>query len=275
MDVPYRLASRSSEQRFDWYDESTWSADDRRRRHGVPGAAGRPDRARAGRRVHQAGGGRRSAPGGPAVRPRRRQPGSRLRRLRRAALELEHAVKASGADWTIVRPAWFAQGFSEDFLRYYVLGRRDPAVGRRRRRGMDRHQRRRRRDDGRAARRGAHRRDVLAVRAAHADDGRGRRRAVDRDRPADHATSISSRRSTSPNWSSYGLAAGGRGGGPRPVRGDPQPPLGVRLGRRPAGSRPGRRATSPTGRARPRRPECGPHEPHQRSSPSPDSSAAR
>ena len=36
-------------------------------------------------------------------------------------LELEDAVKASGADWTIVRPAWFAQGFSEDFLRYHVL----------------------------------------------------------------------------------------------------------------------------------------------------------
>ncbi len=24
-------------------------------------------------------------------------------------------------DWTIVQPAWFAQGFSEDFLRYHVL----------------------------------------------------------------------------------------------------------------------------------------------------------
>ena len=30
-------------------------------------------------------------------------------------------VKASGADWTIIQPAWFAQGFSEDFLRYHVL----------------------------------------------------------------------------------------------------------------------------------------------------------
>ena len=38
-----------------------------------------------------------------------------------SSLELEHAVQASGADWTIVRPAWFAQNFSEDFLRYHVL----------------------------------------------------------------------------------------------------------------------------------------------------------
>jgi uncharacterized protein YbjT (DUF2867 family) len=36
-------------------------------------------------------------------------------------LELEYAVQGSGADWTIVRPAWFAQGFSEDFFYDYVL----------------------------------------------------------------------------------------------------------------------------------------------------------
>ena len=29
--------------------------------------------------------------------------------------------QGSGADWTIIRPAWFAQGFSEDFLLDYVL----------------------------------------------------------------------------------------------------------------------------------------------------------
>ncbi|MBO2449406.1 NAD(P)H-binding protein [Actinomadura barringtoniae] len=28
----------------------------------------------------------------------------------------ENAVRASGADWTILRPSWFAQNFSEDFL---------------------------------------------------------------------------------------------------------------------------------------------------------------
>ena len=37
-----------------------------------------------------------------------------------SGLELEHAVKDSGADWTIVRPAWFMQGFSEDFMLDYV-----------------------------------------------------------------------------------------------------------------------------------------------------------
>jgi uncharacterized protein YbjT (DUF2867 family) len=36
-------------------------------------------------------------------------------------LDLEYAVKDSGADWTIVRPSWFAQGFSEDFLYDYVM----------------------------------------------------------------------------------------------------------------------------------------------------------
>jgi uncharacterized protein YbjT (DUF2867 family) len=39
-----------------------------------------------------------------------------------SSVELENSVRASGADWTIVRPAWFAQNFSEDFLFEYVLG---------------------------------------------------------------------------------------------------------------------------------------------------------
>ena len=39
-----------------------------------------------------------------------------------SSVELENAVRASGADWTIVRPAWFAQNFSEDFLYDYVMG---------------------------------------------------------------------------------------------------------------------------------------------------------
>jgi len=34
---------------------------------------------------------------------------------------VEHAVQDSGADWTIIRPAWFMQGFSEDFLYDYVM----------------------------------------------------------------------------------------------------------------------------------------------------------
>ncbi|WP_246485792.1 NAD(P)H-binding protein [Kribbella qitaiheensis] len=38
-----------------------------------------------------------------------------------SSLDLENALKDSGADWTIVRPAWFAQNFSEDFLLDDVL----------------------------------------------------------------------------------------------------------------------------------------------------------
>ena len=118
--VPYRLASRSSEQRFDWYDESTWSAT-------IAGAdtaylappVGPTGLAQAGRFIQQAAaeGLRR------VVLLSGRGVGSLGRdfAVYDGQLDLEHAVKASGADWTIVQPAWFAQGFSEDFLRYHVL----------------------------------------------------------------------------------------------------------------------------------------------------------
>lgn len=118
--VPYRLASRSSEQRFDWYDDSTWSAT-------IAGAdtaylappVGPTGLAQAGRFIHQAAaeGLRR------VVLLSGRGVGSPGRdfAVYDGQLDLEHAVKTSGADWTIVQPAWFAQGFSEDFLRYHVL----------------------------------------------------------------------------------------------------------------------------------------------------------
>ena len=118
--VPFRLASRSSEQRFDWYDESTWSAT-------IAGAdtaylappVGPTGLAQAGRFIQQAAaeGLRR------VVLLSGRGVGSPGRdfAVYDGSLELEHAVQASGADWTIVQPAWFAQGFSEDFLRYHVL----------------------------------------------------------------------------------------------------------------------------------------------------------
>jgi uncharacterized protein YbjT (DUF2867 family) len=118
--VPFRLASRSSEQRFDWYDESTWSAT-------IPGAdiaylappVGPTGLAQAGRFIKQAAneGLRR------VVLLSGRGVGSPGRdfAVYDGSLELEHAVKDSGADWTIVQPAWFAQGFSEDFLRFHVL----------------------------------------------------------------------------------------------------------------------------------------------------------
>lgn len=119
--IPYRLASRSSEQRFDWYDESTWSTT-------IAGTdtaylappVGPTGLAQAGRFIKQAAneGLRR------VVLLSGRGVGSPGRdfAVYDGQLDLEHAVQASGADWTIVQPAWFAQGFSEDFLRYHVLG---------------------------------------------------------------------------------------------------------------------------------------------------------
>jgi uncharacterized protein YbjT (DUF2867 family) len=118
--VPFRLASRSSEQRFDWYDDSTWSPT-------IAGAdtaylappVGPTGLAQAGRFIKQAAneGLRR------VVLLSGRGVGSPGRdfAVYDGSLDLEHAVKASGADWTIVQPAWFAQGFSEDFLRHHVL----------------------------------------------------------------------------------------------------------------------------------------------------------
>ena len=118
--VPYRLASRSSAQRFDWYDDSTWSPT-------IAGAetaylappVGPTGLAQACRFIKQAAseGLRR------VVLLSGRGVGSPGRdfAVYDGGLELEDAVKASGADWTIIQPAWFAQGFSEDFLRYHVL----------------------------------------------------------------------------------------------------------------------------------------------------------
>ncbi|MFC6158141.1 NAD(P)H-binding protein [Kribbella jiaozuonensis] len=117
-EVPYRLASRSSEQRFDWYDESTWAAT-------IAGAetaylappVGPTGLAQAGKFIEQADGLRR------LVLLSGRGVGSPGRdfAVYDGQLELENVAKASGLDWTIVQPAWFAQGFSEDFLRYHVL----------------------------------------------------------------------------------------------------------------------------------------------------------
>lgn len=118
--VPYRLASRSTEQRFDWYDDSTWADT-------IKGAdtaylappVGPTGLAQAGRFVQQAAadGLRR------LVLLSGRGVGSAGRdfAVYDGQLDLENVVKASGLDWTIVQPAWFAQDFSEDFLCYHVL----------------------------------------------------------------------------------------------------------------------------------------------------------
>ncbi|MEV8377610.1 NAD(P)H-binding protein [Kribbella sp. NPDC056861] len=119
--IGYRLASRSSEQRFDWYDESTWSPTVA----GIDTAylappVGPTGLAQAGKFIQQAAseGLRR------VVLLSGRGVGSPGRdfAVYESSVELENAVRASSADWTIVRPAWFAQNFSEDFLLDYVLG---------------------------------------------------------------------------------------------------------------------------------------------------------
>jgi uncharacterized protein YbjT (DUF2867 family) len=118
--VPFRLASRSSEQRFDWYDESTWSATiaSSDTAYLAP-PVGPTGLAQAGRFIQQAA----AAGLRRVVLLSGRGVGSPGRdfAVYDGSLDLEHAVQASGADWTIVQPAWFAQGFSEDFLRYHVL----------------------------------------------------------------------------------------------------------------------------------------------------------
>ncbi|TDO54760.1 uncharacterized protein YbjT (DUF2867 family) [Kribbella sp. VKM Ac-2527] len=118
--TPVRLASRSSEQRFDWYDEGTWAGT----AAGIDTAylappVGPTGLAQAGRFIKQAAaeGLRR------VVLLSGRGVGSPGREFAvyEGSLELEYAVKESGADWTIIRPAWFMQGFSEDFLYDYVM----------------------------------------------------------------------------------------------------------------------------------------------------------
>ncbi|UNO39332.1 NAD(P)H-binding protein [Streptomyces sp. MST-110588] len=110
-----RAASRSGRVRFDWYDESTWPA-------AVEGACAAyivdsqqldaVARMRAFTQFAVPRGVRKlvllSARGVTAV-PQE--------------LNVEGPVRESGADWTILRPSWFAQGFSEDaYLRDPVIG---------------------------------------------------------------------------------------------------------------------------------------------------------
>ncbi|WP_026929318.1 NAD(P)H-binding protein [Glycomyces tenuis] len=113
--VQTRLASRSSARRFDWYDEDTWEPVTT----GIDTAymappVDPPGMMRAERFIRQA-----------AANGLRRlvllsgrgvgSPGREFE-VYEKGLELENAVKDSGLDWTIVRPAWFMQNFSEDFF---------------------------------------------------------------------------------------------------------------------------------------------------------------
>jgi uncharacterized protein YbjT (DUF2867 family) len=111
--VPTRIGSRSGDPRFDWEDRSTWAPT----LHGVGPAfiSYAPDLASPGA-VEVVG-----SFAELAVR-------SGVRRLVLLAGRGEHesdmgeeAVRDSGADLTVVRPAWFNQNFSEDFIRDPVL----------------------------------------------------------------------------------------------------------------------------------------------------------
>jgi len=106
--MPARIGSRSGTPRFDWEDRSTWAP----ALQGVqaayityypdlalPGAA---EAVAAFADIALAAGVRRLV-----LLSGRGEPG---------AQRAEEALKASGADWTILRCSWFAQNFSESFL---------------------------------------------------------------------------------------------------------------------------------------------------------------
>ena len=109
-----RLASRSSTPAFDWHDRSTWAP-------ALEGAGAAyisfyPDLA---------------LPGAPAAIAALAAEAVRVgtRRLvllsGRGEVEAQHAeqeLAESGADWTIVRCAWFSQNFSETYFRDALLG---------------------------------------------------------------------------------------------------------------------------------------------------------
>jgi uncharacterized protein YbjT (DUF2867 family) len=111
--LPVRVGSRSAEPPFDWEDRSTWAP----ALEGVGSAyiSYYPDIAVAGA-VDAVGSFAQLAV---------RSGVSRLVLLagrgEEEAERAEQAVRDSGADWTIVRSTWFAQNFSEDYMRDYVL----------------------------------------------------------------------------------------------------------------------------------------------------------
>lgn len=118
--LPVRVASRSSEHRFDWYDESTWAPvfEGADKMYVAPpmdpsGAA----QAELAVKAAAANGVQH------AVLLSGRGTGSPGREfdVYRAGASLEVALQESGMSWTIVRPAWFMQNFSEDFLLDGVL----------------------------------------------------------------------------------------------------------------------------------------------------------
>ena len=106
--IEVRIGSRSATPSFDWYDDSTWAAGARRRRHGLRVLLPRP-------------GGRRLARDHRRVRAAGREAG--VKRLvllsgrgEPEAQRSEQELIAAGTEYTIVRCSWFNQNFSEAFM---------------------------------------------------------------------------------------------------------------------------------------------------------------
>lgn len=115
-----RVASRSSEHRFDWYDESTWAPvfEGATSMYVAPpmdpgGAA----QAELAVKAAAASGVRH----GVLLSGRGTGSPGREYDAYEAGVSLEAVLRDSGMSWSIVRPAWFMQNFSEDFLLDGVL----------------------------------------------------------------------------------------------------------------------------------------------------------
>ena len=111
---PVRVGSRAGSPPFDWEDQATWRAALRNAGAAyvtyypdlaVPGAA---SAVRSFVEVALEGGVRRLV--------------LLSGRGEEEAHRAEEILRSSGADWTVVRASWFAQNFSESFLRDAVLG---------------------------------------------------------------------------------------------------------------------------------------------------------
>ena len=111
--MPFRVASRSSEARFDWNDDRTWAA-------ALEGTSAayityQPDLAVPGaidniQAFAQA-----------ALTANVNRLVLLSGRGEEEAQRAERVLQQSGADWTIVRASWFAQNFSESFLLDAIL----------------------------------------------------------------------------------------------------------------------------------------------------------
>jgi uncharacterized protein YbjT (DUF2867 family) len=110
---PVRVGSRAGSPPFDWEDQATWRATLRNARAayvayypdlGIPGAA---SAVRTFVELALEGGVRRLV--------------LLSGRGEEEAQRAEEILRSSGADWTVVRASWFAQNFSEGFLRDAVL----------------------------------------------------------------------------------------------------------------------------------------------------------